>query len=161
MLHKETVDSGTLRLLKSIQSIEAFSGFYLVGGTALSLALGHRVSVDLDLFTSEEGIKMFSLEDIVAMKLAAVMNNGTRLKDFVDLAFLSKRFALKEMLGFFSEKYPNVSCFAAQKGLTFFDYIDYDAPIRLMSGAFEWGAIRKRILSMALHPYDRFSDFPI
>lgn len=28
-----------------------FNDFYLVGGTALALQLGHRVSVDLDLFT--------------------------------------------------------------------------------------------------------------
>ncbi len=29
------------------------SSFYLVGGTALALQLGHRVSIDLDLFTPE------------------------------------------------------------------------------------------------------------
>jgi hypothetical protein len=33
-------------------SDEAFNDFVLVGGTALSLQLGHRVSVDIDLFTS-------------------------------------------------------------------------------------------------------------
>ncbi|WP_435352592.1 nucleotidyl transferase AbiEii/AbiGii toxin family protein [Emticicia sp. SJ17W-69] len=26
--------------------------FYLVGGTALSLQIGHRISVDIDLFTN-------------------------------------------------------------------------------------------------------------
>lgn len=30
-----------------------FKGFYLVGGTALALQIGHRVSVDFDLFTKE------------------------------------------------------------------------------------------------------------
>jgi hypothetical protein len=28
--------------------------FYLVGGTALALKYGHRISVDLDLFSNEE-----------------------------------------------------------------------------------------------------------
>ena len=28
----------------------ALSGFYLAGGTSLALQIGHRVSVDLDLF---------------------------------------------------------------------------------------------------------------
>lgn len=37
--------------------------FYLVGGTALALQLGHRVSVDLDLFTPNP----FDLADILAV----------------------------------------------------------------------------------------------
>ncbi|WP_234998009.1 nucleotidyl transferase AbiEii/AbiGii toxin family protein [Parabacteroides sp. Marseille-P3160] len=32
---------------------EAFSRFVLVGGTSLALLLGHRISVDLYLFTDE------------------------------------------------------------------------------------------------------------
>ncbi|HEX9721737.1 MAG TPA: nucleotidyl transferase AbiEii/AbiGii toxin family protein [Candidatus Paceibacterota bacterium] len=31
-----------------------FKGFYLVGGTALALQIGHRLSVDFDLFSSEK-----------------------------------------------------------------------------------------------------------
>lgn len=31
-----------------------FEGFYLVGGTALSLQIGHRISVDFDFFTFED-----------------------------------------------------------------------------------------------------------
>jgi hypothetical protein len=53
MLHYQTVESGTLSLLKKIMSIKEFSNFYLVGGTALALKHGHRISVDLDLFTNE------------------------------------------------------------------------------------------------------------
>lgn len=34
-------------------SLEALRSFYLVGGTSLALQLGHRVSIDLDLFTTE------------------------------------------------------------------------------------------------------------
>lgn len=33
------------------KKIDRFRGFYLVGGTALALHIGHRVSVDLDLFS--------------------------------------------------------------------------------------------------------------
>ena len=35
-------------------SIPQLSNFYLVGGTALSLKFGHRISVDLDLFQQEQ-----------------------------------------------------------------------------------------------------------
>ena len=52
MLYKETVDSTTLELLNSLQSKPYLKGFYLVGGTALALKLGHRKSVDLDLFSN-------------------------------------------------------------------------------------------------------------
>jgi predicted nucleotidyltransferase component of viral defense system len=34
-------------------SIGALRQFYLVGGTSLALQMGHRVSIDLDLFTAE------------------------------------------------------------------------------------------------------------
>ncbi len=51
MLREETVEPGTLELLKSITSLPELSNFRLVGGTALSLILGHRKSIDLDFFT--------------------------------------------------------------------------------------------------------------
>lgn len=53
MLHLETINADTLELLKKLQSLEELKGARLVGGTALALQLGHRKSVDLDLFTSE------------------------------------------------------------------------------------------------------------
>jgi hypothetical protein len=52
MLHFETIDPRTLRLLKELQSESLFLGTRLVGGTALALQLGHRSSIDLDLFGS-------------------------------------------------------------------------------------------------------------
>jgi hypothetical protein len=52
MLHKETVDQATLELLNQLQQKEYLKGFYLVGGTALALKMGHRKSVDLDLFSN-------------------------------------------------------------------------------------------------------------
>ncbi len=50
MLQYQTIEPGTLQLLKSLQSIPLLQGLRLVGGTALALQLGHRQSVDLDLF---------------------------------------------------------------------------------------------------------------
>lgn len=52
MLHKGTVDPATLELLISLQEKPYLNGFYLVGGTALSLYLGHRKSIDIDLFSN-------------------------------------------------------------------------------------------------------------
>ena len=50
MLHYVTVAEPALVLLKRIRQIPLFSDLRLVGGTALALQLGHRISVDLDFF---------------------------------------------------------------------------------------------------------------
>ena len=50
MLYTETVEPGTLSLLKKLMQLPSLKEFSLVGGTALSLRYGHRTSVDLDLF---------------------------------------------------------------------------------------------------------------
>lgn len=51
MLHKETVADATLDLIQELMQDSAFSDFNLVGGTALSLQIGHRISEDIDLFS--------------------------------------------------------------------------------------------------------------
>lgn len=53
MLHKETLTPDTLALIQKLQSDNFFENFYLVGGTGLSLQIGHRISIDIDLFTRE------------------------------------------------------------------------------------------------------------
>ena len=50
MLQVCTVTPDTLELLKNLQSIPELMCTRLVGGTALAFHLGHRLSVDLDLF---------------------------------------------------------------------------------------------------------------
>lgn len=52
MLYKSTVDQSTLELLIKLQQKDYMKGFYLVGGTALALKMGHRKSIDLDLFSN-------------------------------------------------------------------------------------------------------------
>jgi len=50
MLHYETVDADTLDLLRQLQLLDDLAPFLLVGGTSLALQIGHRKSIDLDLF---------------------------------------------------------------------------------------------------------------
>ncbi|MGY3054147.1 hypothetical protein ACVWYG_002350 [Pedobacter sp. UYEF25] len=54
MLHKETVKAGTLDLIHELMKDQQLNSFYLVGGTALSLKMGHRQSIDIDLFSSAD-----------------------------------------------------------------------------------------------------------
>ena len=51
MLPKTAVDTKIVELIRSLQNKPYLEGFYLVGGTALALHLGHRRSVDIDLFS--------------------------------------------------------------------------------------------------------------
>ena len=53
MLQTFTVAPGTLALLKHLQTEPVLRSTRLVGGTALSLQIGHRKSDDLDLFSVE------------------------------------------------------------------------------------------------------------
>src|SRR5688572_367204 len=52
-LQKETLKESTLEMILKLMKDTALNDFYLAGGTALSLQLAHRVSVDIDLFTHE------------------------------------------------------------------------------------------------------------
>ena len=51
MLQTQTIAPATLQLLKRFMQDSELRSFRLVGGTSLALQLGHRISVDLDLFT--------------------------------------------------------------------------------------------------------------
>lgn len=50
-LYYQTVSPILLKYLERLMKHPAFKDFYLVGGTSLSLQRGHRMSIDIDLFT--------------------------------------------------------------------------------------------------------------
>ena len=54
MLQTQTIQPELLELLKKIMSSSIFNGFNLVGGTSLALQIGHRFSVDIDMFGKGE-----------------------------------------------------------------------------------------------------------
>jgi hypothetical protein len=72
-MHPETLSKETAEVLHKIK--DSVSGFYLAGGTALALELGHRISIDLDFFSAGQ----FSIQQLVAV-----------LKDFGHLEISSQ-----------------------------------------------------------------------
>ncbi|NCA22718.1 MAG: hypothetical protein EBS86_16495 [Crocinitomicaceae bacterium] len=54
MLHYKSVSSELLELLEFIMNQREFNEFNLVGGTSLALQMGHRISIDIDLFGASE-----------------------------------------------------------------------------------------------------------
>lgn len=211
MLQKKTTPRATFELLEQLMSDEMLQGFNLAGGTALALYMGHRKSIDLDLFTREEfdvselkkhltdkydfqddfsrkntlkgeikgvkidciydsskqckpirnyeNLRIYSPEDITAMKLLAIADNGSRLKDFIDIAYLSSYYTFDEMLDFASEKYPNKNPLIYEKAIIFFDDI-IDEEIELINGNYKWKAIENRLRQMTEEKGKFFEEEP-
>lgn len=74
MLYYNTVNELLKQSLLSLMSVREFESFRLVGGTSLSLQLGHRISVDIDLFTDVTygSIDFNALESCLKEKFAHV-----------------------------------------------------------------------------------------
>jgi len=53
-IHRNTVNDLLWNTLVKLMRLEKLANFRLVGGTSLSLLLGHRKSVDIDMFTDAE-----------------------------------------------------------------------------------------------------------
>ncbi|MCI5125734.1 MAG: hypothetical protein D3925_14980, partial [Candidatus Electrothrix sp. AR5] len=201
-----TVESETLELLRQLLAHEECQHFSLTGGTALAMHLGHRISVDLDLFTQDQfdsnalfeylrdsevfqdavascsqtvnflslfikterqevkvdfvrhhyplllpvqcldDIRIFSVQDIGAMKLNAIANRGTK-KDFFDVHSLLTRFSLTELLAFFEEKYAQMNSFTVLKNLLYFDDAESDPdPISLLD--IDWQGVKRTLNSL-------------
>jgi len=70
-MRKKVISAKTKRVLESLDKIEIIKNFYLAGGTALALQLGHRKSIDLDLFSEK---------DFSTGKLKTVLSRVGKLK---------------------------------------------------------------------------------
>ena len=70
MLYKTPLETNTLELIKEIQVHKEFKSFYLAGGTALAVQIGHRKSIDLDFFTTKD----FDIEYYLNMLILLLTN---------------------------------------------------------------------------------------
>ena len=198
MLQISAVQPSTLELLINLQRLDILKSTRLVGGTALALQLGHRLSIDLDFFGKieedtesivenlltqgfdvkiesnskhihvfkingiktdmvnyryawiddmiEDGeIRLASLKDIAAMKVAAITNRGTK-KDFIDIYFLLNYFSLNAIMGFYLEKFPEGSTFLAYKSLSYFTDAEKQAMPKMLIPT-NWDKVKNSIIT--------------
>jgi len=156
-MHREVL---TKRADELYTSLGQFSGFYLAGGTALALQIGHRISVDFDLFTDNEIKRSLlpSVGEIFANTSIALLVNTrdelTVVVDGVKVTFLNypfpplDRLSIKEGVWLLSVKE-----IAATKAYTigrrgaFKDYVDLYFVLR------EQHATLKEIIDMAERKY--------
>ena len=187
-----------MRLLKQLMQDTMLQDFYLAGGTGLALHLGHRESIDIDLFHNSDfdsrlvcshleqkyqaedlihelntarvsingikveflthtypliedlslidGIRVASLKDLAAFKLNAVAGRGSK-KDFWDVAILLDHYSMKQMLDFFSQKYPAADLWHLIKSLTYFGDTEAEQIEILDLQGKSWELIKNHILT--------------
>ena len=100
----------------------------------------------------ENEIRLASYDDIAAMKLNAITGNGTRLKDFIDISFLSTYLTLNEMLNDYQLKYKS-NAVMVLKALSYFDDINFNEPINMLNNeSFDWKKIKKQLLFLIKNP---------
>lgn len=99
-----------------------------------------------------DGVRLESIPDIIAMKLDAVSHNGTRIKDFIDIATLSSLYSFNDMLQFYLAKYPTSNVLMPVKSLVYFDDINFGESVVMTNEPFDWGEIAKRLVEMTEHP---------
>lgn len=89
-------------------------------------------------------LRLASIKDIAAMKLAAITNRGSK-KDFIDLALLIQKLGLRQMMAFYHEKYPDGMGMMVLRSLVYF----HDAEVQpdpVMLIPYNWENIKKVIL---------------
>lgn len=99
-----------------------------------------------------ENVRMATPEDIAAMKLNAIIGNGSRIKDFVDIAYLSAVMPLRQMIAAYASKYSENNPAMAIKALNFHEDIDFNEPVHLLNGGFIWLDIVKRLVNITREP---------
>lgn len=83
-MHLEALEGRSRELFPSLKH---FGDFYLAGGTALALQLGHRISVDLDLFSSKKIPARFVslIKEVWPQRILQILvNNSDELTVLVD-----------------------------------------------------------------------------
>lgn len=84
MLHWQTTTPLLRSTLETLMEAEIFNPFRLVGGTSLSLQLGHRLSVDIDLFTDAayNSISFDAIDDYLKETFPYVEASGEGIVGF-------------------------------------------------------------------------------
>lgn len=167
MLHTETVARPTLELLKKLENECIMSKFNLAGGTALALYLGHRISVDLDLFSSEpfdnHQLEIF-LHDNYGFRTDFMERNtlkGTIEGIKVDCIAHQYGYSFYSMLKLYERKFPDSNVIRLIKTMTYFEDIDFDEDIMILNSKYDWELIEDRLVEMTKEQTKVFTLFPL
>lgn len=138
----EDISPGTLHgNVSSVKTSFLQYGYPLLGGL-------HTVP--------ELGCQLASLDDLTAMKLAAVSQRGSR-KDFLDIYELGiKHASIERMLELYEQKYAVTDIGHVLLGLSYFDDAEQE-PMPIVMRHINWEDVKKTIRSW-VKGYDRGYD---
>lgn len=135
---------GTLTTLKDSKNIHIYS----LNGVKIDIV--NYAYPWLDDAIIKNDIRLASSKDIAAMKVTAIIGRGT-MKDFVDIYYLlKKKYSMKDILNFYTQKYPDCSYFMAMKSLAYFDDADLDI-MPYMFADITWDEIKEYIIKSLTH----------
>lgn len=89
-----------------------------------------------------DNIRMFSVEDVAAMKLFAICKRGTR-KDFYDVWTLLQHFSPKKLANFFVEKYGIEKLIFLKKSIIYFEEADISEQPKVLIKTLTWEEVKK------------------
>jgi hypothetical protein len=91
----------------------------------------------------EDNLRLASSKEIAAMKIAAIINQGSK-KDFIDLNDLLKIFTFNQIFDFYLQKFKDGSLFFAMKSVIYFDDAD-EQEMPYMFHPITWQSIKDNI----------------
>jgi hypothetical protein len=118
MLQYHTVHQQTLELLRQLQQHDLFRDLRLVGGTSLALQIGHRTSIDIDLFGS------IDVDEIDISAALASMGSVTQLKSSKNIHIYLLNNVKVDIVNY---PYPWLQPAILQDGLLLADLVDIAA----------------------------------
>jgi hypothetical protein len=151
------------QVLEKLEYDFAFQMDYIGGNTIKGSSAGIKVDLLAHKYPSIgdtiviENIRIASLDDISAMKINSIANDGTRVKDFIDLYFLlvEHGFSVESLLRNYKAKYSQRNALHALKSLTYFEDVDLsDWPELNRKKDISWDEIQE-ILDNACEEYIR------
>lgn len=92
----------------------------------------------IEYFIVKDGIRMYSIADIAAMKVQAILGRGKK-KDFWDLYELLQHYSLQQISDWHKQKYPNqMLAISIPNAITFFtEANDSEAPVSFNNQTWE------------------------
>lgn len=131
--------AGDLKIISEQKNIKC----YMLDGIKLDIVNYAYSWIDSPIV--DGGITLASPKDIAAMKINAIEGRGSK-KDFIDLYYLLHHYTLREILDFYSMKYPEHSEFRAIMSITYFADADFQASPKMFSNV-SWDEMKKYILT--------------
>lgn len=100
--------------------------------------------IPLAPITVEDSIRMYDSQDIVAMKVQAILGRGKK-KDFWDVAELLQHFTIKQFIDLHGQKFPTqMLLISIPQALTYFDEAEEsEEPVSLKGQT--WDSVKKTI----------------